>query len=169
MDNRKVKPEKFILDATAGYRMMWINKQHPNCIYLDEREEVNPDIVGDFRDLKKFKNETFRLVLFDPPHSIHSEASAKAFGMLDSYGCLKPETWSSDLKLGLKECWRVLKPYGVLIFKWNETDKSIKQISQYFPTKPLFGQITNTSKRRNSQLGGTYWFCFMKILEENKK
>lgn len=49
--------DKFILDATAGFRMMWFNKHHPNAIYLDQRPECEPDIVGDFRDLKQFPEQ----------------------------------------------------------------------------------------------------------------
>jgi hypothetical protein len=63
------EPDKFILDATAGFRMMWLNKKHPNTIYLDQRPECEPDIVGDFRDLKQFPDESFRLIVFDPQHA----------------------------------------------------------------------------------------------------
>ena len=31
-------PGKFILDACCGGRMMWTNKNHPNAIYIDNRE-----------------------------------------------------------------------------------------------------------------------------------
>lgn len=156
------KPEKIILDATAGYRMMWFNKQHPNCLYIDQRSEVNPDEIQDFRKLP-YPNNCFKLVVFDPPHEIKSDKSIKGWVMLKNFGRLKPETWSFDISKGLKECWRVLEPYGILIFKWNETDKKISQIQQYFPCKPLFGQKTNTSIARHGYSAHTFWFCFMKI------
>ncbi len=164
--------EKFILDATAGFRMMWFDKKQKNTIYLDQRPECEPDIVGDFRDLKQFKDETFRLIVFDPPHKILSDAAAKGCVMIHNFGRLLPETWSSDLKHGFKECWRVLANYGILIFKWHEADKTISEIAQYFPSEPLFAQKTNTTKGRNKgtngirKPAGTYWFCFMKIPEE---
>ena len=31
--------DKFILDACCGGRMMWFNKNHPNCLYIDIRKE----------------------------------------------------------------------------------------------------------------------------------
>ena len=59
--------EKFILDATAGFRMMWFNKHHPNVTYLDQKPECEPDIIGDFRNLKDFADNSQRLIVFDPP------------------------------------------------------------------------------------------------------
>lgn len=41
--------DKFILDATAGFRQMWFNKQHPNTVYLDQRPECEPDQIKTFR------------------------------------------------------------------------------------------------------------------------
>lgn len=84
--------DKFILDATAGYRMMWFNKQHPNCIYLDQRPECEPDIVGDFRDLKQFADENFRLIIFDPPHILETSVSHNS-NILRDFGFLRRETW----------------------------------------------------------------------------
>ena len=159
--------EKFILDATAGFRMMWFNKKHPNCIYLDQRPECEPDIVGDFRDLKQFKDETFRLIVFDPPHSIRTPLSAKSHIHRD-YGWLIPETWQSDLKEGFTECWRVLKAYGILIFKWSESDKPFKEVISLFLIKPLFLQKSAGATSRSCKPSGTFWFCFMKIPEEAK-
>jgi hypothetical protein len=139
--------DKFILDATAGFRMMWFNKKHPNCIYLDQRPECDPDIVGDFRDLKQFKDETFRLVFFDPPHEVRT--TTPNIEMLRNYGYLKSETWQVDLTKGFRECWRVLKPFGILIFKWSETARALKSVSNYFPTKPLVQQKTKDSLPRD--------------------
>jgi len=58
----ELEQTKCILDVTASYRRMWMNKKHPNCIYLDQRSEVNPDVVADFRDLSLFDDETFKLI-----------------------------------------------------------------------------------------------------------
>jgi 23S rRNA G2069 N7-methylase RlmK/C1962 C5-methylase RlmI len=159
-------PEKFILDATAGYRMMWFNKKHPNTIYLDQRPECEPDIVGDFRQLKEFADESFHLVIFDPPHEVRTKEPS--IEMLQNYGWLRSETWQSDLKHGFSECMRVLKLYGVLIFKWSETARSLKSVHRCFPCEPLFCQKTKDSLPRDhkKRATATWWFCFMKIPEE---
>jgi len=161
--------DKFILDATAGFRMMWFNKQHPNTIYLDERPECEPDIVGDFCDLKQFADETFRLIVFDPPHILRKDTFGGS-GLRTAYGWLTPETWQDTLKNGFAECWRVLKPYGVLLFKWSNTNIPSNKVLKYAPTKPLFYQITAVKPQKVS--GNKHikdlWFCFMKIPESEK-
>ena len=50
---------------------------------------------------------------------------------------------------------RVLKPNGVLIFKWNEVEVPISKILHLFGKQPLFGHASG--KRMN-----THWMCFMK-------
>ena len=67
-----------VLDPCCGSRMMWFNKKDERCIYGDKRQEktvlcdgrtleVNPDILMDFTKMP-FDDNTFYLVVFDPPH-----------------------------------------------------------------------------------------------------
>lgn len=165
--------EKFILDATAGFRMMWFNKKHPNCIYLDIRPECEPDIVGDFRDLKQFPDETFRLIVFDPPHLIGHGKTPSDEEYIRKFGYLEPQRWHKDIYLGFKELWRVLKPYGILLLKWSNAQIMSDKILQLCDEKPLFYQITasraNIGKHHPNEKGvkiRTLWFCFMKIPKE---
>ena len=51
---------------------------------------------------------------------------------------------------------RVLKTYGVLIFKWNEEQIKLSEISKLFPCDPVFG-----NKRSK-----THWVVFMKNGDE---
>jgi len=162
--------DKFILDATAGFRMMWFNKEHPNCIYLDERPECEPDIIGDFRNLKQFEDETFRLIIFDPPYFI-SKKRLCGHNMTRLFGSLQAETWQSDIKQAFNELWRVLKPFGVLLFKWQNYKIPSTELLKLAPCKPLLYQKTALkyrSGKRKTQSSGTdriqvLWFCFMKI------
>ncbi len=165
--------EKFILDATAGFRMMWFDKKHPNCIYLDQRPECEPDIVGDFRYLKQFADETFRLIVFDPPHIIESAQTAS--NIIRDFGCLKRETWPALIRDGAREMWRVLKPYGILLFKWSNQYIPSHELIALFPTKPLIYQVSANKDRNSKKKFGarnriksvqTLWFCFMKIPKE---
>ena len=50
--------------------------------------------------------------------------------MAEKYGELDRKTWPDDIRKGLAECFRVLKPDGVLIFKWNETDILLREVSR---------------------------------------
>ena len=167
------KPEKFILDATAGFRMMWFNKKHPNCIYLDQRPECEPDIVGDFRDLKQFPDETFRLIVFDPPHMIGNGKKPSEEEYIRKFGYLNPESWQRDLFKGFQELWKKLAPYGILLLKWSNAQIMSDRILALCSEKPLFYQITAAhpygGKHNPNEKGvkiRTLWFCFMKIPKE---
>lgn len=54
---------------------------------------------------------------------------------------------------------RVLKPYGVLVFKWAETSIPTPDIIKAIGYTPLFGQ-------KSGKKSGTNWMCFMKEPDE---
>jgi ubiquinone/menaquinone biosynthesis C-methylase UbiE len=115
-----------VLDVCCGSRMFWFDRKDPRATFSDRREEshilcdgrsleIAPDVVADFTDLP-FEDDTFSLVVFDPPHMTSLGATswmAKKYGVLGS-------DWRDDLREGFKECFRVLKNDGILIFKWWE-------------------------------------------------
>lgn len=123
-----VNIEKTVLDACCGSRMFWFDKTDGRALFLDKRREVcldnsvqgkreiviDPDILGDFRSLP-FEDNTFSLVVFDPPHTFSGPNgyTAKKYGSLE-------KGWRDDIAAGFRECFRVLCPKGTLIFKWNE-------------------------------------------------
>lgn len=161
------KEEKFILDATAGFRMMWFNKQHPNAVYVDQRCEVEPDIVANWKDLSQFPDSKFRLICFDPPHLIKPESYANQTTMR-RFGWLNAETWQSELRQAFKELFRVLQPYGVLLFKWNNFSTNSTEVLKLCEYEPLFYNVISREQRKISDKNAaraerTVWFCFMKI------
>lgn len=109
---------------------------------------VNPDIVADFRNMP-FANDTFDLVIFDPPHLIkagdHSWLKMK-------YGVLPEEDWQDYIKKGFDECMRVLKPTGILLFKWSNNQIKFNQVFKAIGRKLIMGD------RR----GSTRWSVFIK-------
>ena len=115
-----------------------------------ERKLLRPDVVADFRSLP-FPDESFHLVVFDPPHL--KELGGKSV-MAQSYGVLF-STWETDIRDGWLECMRVLKPNGTLIFKWNEFQITLNQVLAVIPGSPLFG---HTSGKH----GRTKWMAFIK-------
>ncbi len=155
---------KKILDVCCGSKMFWFDKQNPNTIFMDNRTledvlcdgrklEIKPDIMGDFRNIP-FSDNSFYLVVFDPPHLLkigENSYMAKKYGRLT-------ENWKQDIKQGFKECMRVLKPNGTLIFKWNEQQIKLKEILEIIDYKPLFGN------RRDK----THWLVFFKEIEDGK-
>lgn len=164
--------DKFILDACCGGRMMWVNKKHPNAVYIDNRvaekghinkgynpnHQVKPDIVMDFRKMD-FPDKSFKLVVFDPPHlSTLTETSI----MRKKFGVLNAETWQGDLRQAFKELWRVLDDFGTLIIKWSDIEIPYKKLLDLFSEKPLFMNIT-AGRKALTEGHRSYWFCFMKI------
>nr|DAL85793.1 MAG TPA: Methyltransferase domain [Caudoviricetes sp.] len=135
---------KPVLDVCCGARMWWHDKTDARAVFMDCRElettlcdgrsfKVLPDVLGDFRRIP-FEDETFNLVAFDPPHLRKAGDSswlAKKYGVLG-------QNWQSDLRKGFSECFRVLKPFGTLVFKWNEGQIKLAEILKLTDEKPLF-------------------------------
>jgi len=154
-----------VLDACCGGRMFWWNKSNPDALFMDCREVekdafpnnwnpgwcVKPDEIADFRDMP-FPDGTFKMVVFDPPHL--TSGSMKSV-INKKYGLLNKETWKADIVAGFSECWRVLAPGGVLIFKWNEANIKAKDLLRSFPVEPLFGDFTGKT-------GSTIWVTYLK-------
>jgi len=111
---------------------------------------VDPDIIADFTALP-FSDEQFSLVVFDPPHVARSGDTS---WLLKKYGKLTGD-WREMLRHGFKECFRVLKTDGTLIFKWAETQFPVSQILALTPARPLFGQ-------RCGKQAKTHWVVFTK-------
>lgn len=156
---------KPIIDVCCGSRMFWFDRKNPKVVFMDNRTveqtlcdgrklEIKPDVVGDFRHIP-YQDNTFYLVVFDPPHLVRA---GKKSWIAAKYGKLGPD-WRDDLKAGFDECLRVLKPYGTLVFKWNETQVKLSEILHIFGVRPLFGH-----KR-----GKTHFLVFMKLEAENGK
>ena len=175
MDKAYDTTGKMILDVTCGCRSIWFQKNEPHTIYCDIRREefegyfgrvlnknrkkkrrhivVDPDLLCSFTDLP-FDDDTFNLVVFDPPHIKNLSQNAwtrKQYGSLDG-------DWKPMIRDGFKECMRVLKRGGVLVFKWSDVSVSTRDILNVIGREPLFGH--RSGKKMN-----THWMCFMKFDE----
>lgn len=157
-----------VLDACCGGRMMWFDPKDQRCLFGDLRDEtvvvtdrthredgtrvveVHPDVRFDFRHMP-FSEDSFALVVFDPPHLVR--AGPRSW-LAAKYGKLGTD-WREDMRTGFAECFRVLRPEGVLIFKWNETQVPVQEILDCAVHSPLFGH--RSGKRSN-----THWITFMK-------
>jgi SAM-dependent methyltransferase len=154
---------KTVLDPASSMRSFYFDKQDKRVLFGDIRENethlltngqtinIKPDQVMDFRNLP-FENNSFYCVVFDAPHL--TGLSEKSW-MRKKYGVLDADTWQDDLAKGFSECFRVLKPNGTLIFKWNETSIMLKDVLALTNEKPVIGHPSG--KRM-----GTHWVMFMK-------
>ena len=156
-----------VLDACCGSRMFWFDRKDTRTLFVDKRREthlatdcsvrngereivVDPDIVADFTALP-FPDDTFQMVVFDPPHI---QRNGDTSWLLKKYGVLRGN-WRDMLRRGFAECFRVLRPQGTLIFKWNEIEVPLREILELTPEKPLFGHRTGKQAK-------THWVAFLK-------
>ena len=156
-----------VLDACCGSRMFWFDRNDPRAVFVDKRSETHeltdssskggrrtlviaPDVIADFTALP-FGDETFALVCFDPPHFERNGAGGWV-GL--KYGTLSGD-WREMLRKGFAECFRVLRPYGTLVFKWNEGEIPVSQILALTPERPLFGNRCGKSNK-------SHWIVFLK-------
>jgi len=154
--------ELSILDMCCGSRIFWIDKQDDRAVFTDRREEqhvlcdgrtlqISPDIIADFRALP-FADNTFAQVVFDPPHLDRVGENA---WMKKKYCALDKKTWPDDIRAGFAEAFRVLRPHGTLIFKWNETQIPVSKVIALTDQKPTIWQRTGKSDK-------THWILFLK-------
>lgn len=160
-----------VLDVCCGPRMFWFDKADSRALYNDIRSKsyickdvsskpgfrfvnITPQTQFDFRDLP-FPPETFSHVVFDPPHLTHC---GKSSWLIKKYGKLG-DNWKEDIREGFGECFRVLKPGGTLVFKWNETEIRVSEILKLTAQSPLYGHKSGKHSK-------THWIVFVK--EEKK-
>ena len=177
-DNQRkpgVAMDKRVLDPCCGSRMFYFDRQHPDVVFGDQRREtitvtdrsrgnasgtrtlhIEPDVLMDFRDIP-YPDGTFKLVSFDPPHLVR--AGPKSW-LAAKYGKLGPD-WREDIRRGFAECFRVLAPDGVLVFKWNENQVKVREVLALTDEKPIFGQVSGRGHM-------THWLVFMKPMQPQK-
>lgn len=156
-----------VLDVCCGGRLFWFDKQDTRTIFMDKRKEttnwndsyvktgvrvltVAPDLQASFTDLP-FADNLFPLVVFDPPHIIRAGKNSM---LTKKYGKLE-QNWHKELRKGFDECFRVLKPQGILVFKWSEYQIPVSEVLQCTTEKPLFGH-------RSGKASKTHWLTFIK-------
>ena len=145
-----------ILDVCCGSRMFWYDKQEPHTTYMDIRKsvytamdrgnerkiEIDPDVQADWKSIP-FADETFDLVVFDPPHLVRAGKTswlAKKYGTIDLMG------WPNEFHKAFQEIMRVLKPTGIMLFKWNEDQIPIKKVFEAFDQQPILGDMKSKTK-----------------------
>ena len=161
-----MKDQATILDVCCGGKMFYFDKDDPRVLFQDKREmdevilangqhfSIHPDHVGDFTAMD-YPDESFQMVVFDPPHLKYTVEDKEPTGwQVLKYGWLPMQGWEDVLRRGFAECFRVLKPGGFLIFKWNETDIPVSRILALTPYRPVFGH-------RSGKASNTHWICFV--------
>ena len=179
-----------ILDATAGNRLIWENKNSSNIIYLDfnKRLQVTPSIFGDNRHLP-FKDKVFDTVFFDPPYAsgykthFWSFANITEFREYGKWGECHgkiPQYYGIDLYknkshlfkyifLALYEIFRVLKDDGMLWFKWNNFEIAFHKIHGLFDSWQKLIQLNVTDNKQTNSDIQTVWVAYEKSHSSQSK
>ena len=163
MKNDNLPP---IIDVCCGGKMFYFDKDDPRVLFQDIRSfkdkdiykgrtfSVEPDVVGDFTSMP-YPDESFNMVVFDPPHIKYNPKAEKKGWQVEKYGWLPHGKWKEIISKGFAECFRILKPGGFLVFKWNETNIKVSEILKLTDQKPVFGH-------KSGKAAMTHWICFMK-------
>lgn len=144
-------------------------RKNPNCI---RAKKLRGELLDKDGNLSAYNCENWAFLL-DAPFPISDrcchvmkKASAHRYEgktkekPIVKYGQLG-ENWREMLHDGFRECMRVLKPDGVLIFKWAETQIPAADVWAAVGERPLFGHHSG----KKSQ---TFWGCFMKFEDANE-
>lgn len=154
--------DKDIIDLCCGWRMFWHDKNDPLVHFMDIRTlpkgsiksrpnfSVEPDEIGDYRDVK-YPDNTFKIVVLDPPH-LRSLWDKSWMAM--KYGKLL-ESRKEDIRKWFYEGIRILQDKWILIFKRSESEIPISEIISLFPVK---FSIWNRSGKWNK----TIWLIYIK-------
>jgi len=161
---------------------MYTNKYSENIVYLDRQKElyIKPTIYADSQQLP-FKDKSFDIILFDPPHQWASGKKIPFYGapyikrILRTMGIkgrtyYGVEQYQNKRQLiryiyqSQKEFKRVLKDDGVLLFKWCEVEIPIDRILQIFTEWRELMRIHVKSPMQTMGEKQTYWV----IMEKRK-
>lgn len=169
-----------ILDATAGNRTMWKHKDSEEIIYLDmERKlKTKPTIYAD-NTQTPFLPATFDTIFYDPPHKwggkdepapmypseIKKWKQAHEPFAFTYYGWDKYKTRIALIRhvyMAQKEFQRILKPGGILWFKWNEVGIALDMIMGCFTDWNVLMTLYVNDPSHTARQHQTYWVCMQK-------
>jgi SAM-dependent methyltransferase len=156
-----IMDKPFILDPCCGSKMFYHDKESDAVMFCDIRElhtklcdgrelHIQPDKIINVTNMENIADEAFSYIIFDPPHLVKVGESS---WLAQKYGQL-PVLWEEWMIKAFTECFRVLKPGGMLLFKWSDEDIPHKDVLRCaLPYLPLVGD----------KQGKTRWTFFVKI------
>ncbi len=146
--------DKKIIDVCCGGRMFWYDKKNPHVHFMDKRTlpkwsiksrhsfSVDPDEVWDYTNINH-SDKTFKIVVMDPPHLQSLWDNSR---MAMKYWKVSKE-WKQEMAKAFEESMRILDDYGLLVFKRNEHEIPLGEVTKLFPVKPTLGQRTGKNNK----------------------
>jgi len=178
------KTETTVLDATAGNRCMWDKKENNYIVFIDIEPElsIKPDFIMDCTNTG-FPDNSFNIIFFDPPHS-YGRTKNTGVHQTPNYEVQKQKGWHIGAYYGFdkfptkraliafihkaqKEFYRIIKPGGVLWFKWSEIHSTLDAMLCLFDKWDLVMKFEVAYQRRVK--GNTTWWVMMMPIEKQTK
>lgn len=122
-----LKDDMIILDPTYG-RGMWWKKWKPKILVARDLATTGHDYTH-----MPDPNETFDAVAFDPPYVVKGGRETSGITEFDDRYGLKnaaktPKKLLEETKIGLSECFRVVKPGGIVLLRTMSYISSGKRV-----------------------------------------
>ncbi|RIV19741.1 hypothetical protein DYU11_22695 [Fibrisoma montanum] len=112
-------PEGIQVDATYGYGQFYTAIPRPEYCF-DIAPKKPEAVVADSRQLPLAAG-TIRSIMFDPPFVVTNHKTSDEYVMGKKYGAYRTITQLREhYKASLDEFARVLRPYGMLVFKCQD-------------------------------------------------
>jgi tRNA G10 N-methylase Trm11 len=159
---------------------MYTNKYSENIVYLDRHRElyIKPTIYADSQQLP-FKDKSFDIILFDPPHQWASSEKIPVYGApyrkkilltmgIKGHTYYGVEQYKNRRQLiryiyqSQKEFKRVLKDDGILMLKWCEVEIPLDRLLQVFEDWRELMRIPVKSQQQTMGEKQTYWVMMEK-------
>lgn len=148
-----------ILDATAGNRAVWFDKDYPDATFIDARSPEFGDERNEAGDCRhtRFADGEFDVVVFDPPH-LNVGATSQ---MGKQYGHYTTQEIRDLVRDAFVEFHRVLKPDGLVAFKWNDHDTKLDRILE--PVVGFDRLVGVPVAMRTKHSSTTYWCLLRRV------
>ena len=176
------KVRNMMLDATAGHRSMWRNKNPPNTIFIDRELALYkpPDVFADFR-FCPFRDNVFECVIFDPPYYIRNDNNWYFWNpdgkkidkrtkdhpnptKITHYGLYRSKKEVlTNLIGGSREFYRISKR---LCFQWGEGVFSLWQVLPLFkPWKMIYKREIIKKRAGLKRKSSLFWVTFVRSID----
>lgn len=147
-----------ILDLSAGNGAVWFGDRPPDVVAVDRRK-CTANVLADTRALP-FRDDSFDLAVFDPPHTNcgpNSQMSAR-------YGHSTMDEIRDLIRGTSIEAARCVRRCGTMALKWSDRDVGLTAVLGMMPDwRPLFGHGVSQRARRahHSGISSTWWLLLL--------
>jgi hypothetical protein len=169
-----------ILDATAGNRTIWQNKDNESIIYIDMEKQLQrkPTIFAD-NTTTPFFDKFFSTIFYDPPHDFGGppfdhklKLSAETAEFIKHHPfCITYYGWDkykNQMELivhmyqAQKEFHRILADDGLLWFKWCEIKITLQRALVLFEDWQILMVINLADPTKTWGKKKSFWVCLAK-------